>query len=290
MEEKVIVKRSAKKKFGIFLHNFLIAVFAAIWLIPIFWLVCSSLSAYTGMNTSRFFPEEWSLANYKALLFETDSVANFPAWFKNTMIVAIFTCLISTVFVVMVSYAMSCMRFNGRRALMNISVMFNLFPGVLSMIAIYFVLKMLGLTNSHIGLIAAYSGASGLGYLICKGFFDTVPQSLRDAAKIDGASEAKTFTSIVLPISRPIIVYTVISSFMVPWMDFVMAKIILNEGISSKWTVAIGLYKMVEREKINDYFTQFCAGGVIVSIPISILFFIMQKCYVEGITGGAVKG
>lgn len=290
MDDKIVVKRSAKKTFSVVLHNVLIAIFAFIWLIPIIWLVASSLSDYTGMNTSRFFPEKWSIKNYKALLFETDSVANFPAWFMNTLIVAIFTCIISTIFVVMVSYAMSCMRFKGRRAMMNLSVMFNLFPGVLSMIAIYFVLKMLGLTNSHLGLILAYSGASGLGYLICKGFFDTVPQSLRDAAKIDGASEARTFTSIVLPISRPIIVYTVISSFMVPWMDFVMAKIILNEGISKKWTVAIGLYKMVEKEKINDYFTQFCAGGVLVSVPISILFFIMQKCYVEGITGGAVKG
>jgi len=90
--------------------------------------------------------------------------------------------------------------------------------------------------------------------------------------------------------SKPIIVYTVISSFLAPWMDFIFAKIILNDGISSRWTVAIGLYNMLERSLINTYFTQFCAGGVLVSIPISILFIIMQKFYVEGITGGSVKG
>ena len=94
----------------------------------------------------------------------------------------------------------------------------------------------------------------------------------------------------VLPLSQPIIVYTVISSFLVPWMDFVYAKMILNAGISSQYTVAVGLYQMLDRSLINNYFTQFCAGGVLVSIPISILFVIMQKFYVEVVTGGAVKG
>ena len=126
--------------------------------------------------------------------------------------------------------------------------------------------------------------------MIAKGFLDTVPASLREAAYLDGASEAVIFFKVVMPMSRPIIVYTVISSFLAPWMDFIFAKIILNAGISSQWTVAIGLYNMLERSLINTYFTQFCAGGVLVSIPISVLFVIMQKFYVEGITGGAVKG
>ena len=173
---------------------------------------------------------------------------------------------------------------------MNLSVIVNLFPGVLSMIAVYFILKMLELTNSHFGLIIVYSAGAGLGYLIAKGFFDTIPNSLREAAYLDGASEATIFFKVVIPMSRPIIVYTVISSFLAPWMDFIFAKIILNAGISSQWTVAIGLYNMLERSLINTYFTQFCAGGVIVSIPISVLFMIMQKFYVEGITGGSVKG
>ena len=148
----------------------------------------------------------------------------------------------------------------------------------------------INLTNSYAGLIMVYSASSGLGYLIAKGFFDTVPRALCEAARIDGCSEARIFFQMVLPMSRPIVVYTVISSFLVPWMDFVYAKMILNAGISSKYTVAIGLYKMLDKSLINSYFTQFCAGGVLVSIPISILFMIMQKFYVEGITGGAVKG
>lgn len=275
---------------SIFFHNLLLLVLSVFWLIPIVWLVVTSFSAYPGMNTSTFFPEEWAVTSYRNLLFSADSVAQFPNWFKNTFIVAVFSCMISSAFVLMVAYATSCMRFKARKPLMNVAIILNLFPGFLSMIAVYFILKTLGLTNNHWGLVLVYSASSGLGYLIAKGFLDTVPASLREAAVIDGASQARIFWQVVLPMSRPIIVYTVISSFLVPWMDFVFAKMILNSGISSQWTVAIGLFNMLERSLINSYFTQFCAGGVLVSIPISILFIIMQKFYVEGITGGAVKG
>ena len=274
---------------SIVLHNLLIGVLAFIWLIPIVWLVCTSFSASSGMNTSTFFPEKWSAVNY-AKLFHPDTVAQFPQWFMNTFIIACFTCVISTMFVLMVAYAMSVMRFPMRKPLMNLAVILNLFPGMLAMIAVYFTLKSFNLTNSYAGLIMVYSGSAGMGYLIAKGFFDTVPRALCEAARIDGCTEARIFWNIILPMSRPIIVYTVISSFLVPWMDFVYAKMILNAGISANYTVAIGLYKMLDKSLINSYFTQFCAGGVLVSIPISILFIIMQKFYVEGITGGAVKG
>ncbi|WP_318708016.1 sugar ABC transporter permease [Candidatus Acetatifactor stercoripullorum] len=279
-----------KKTINLILRHVLLAFLAFIWLIPIVWLLVTSFSAYTGMNTSTFFPEEWSAVNYKNLLFSADSVAQFPNWFKNTFIIACFTCVISTIFVLMVAYATSCMRFKMRKPLMNVGVILNLFPGVLSMIAVYFILRTLDLTNTHLGLILVYSAGSGLGYLIAKGFFDTIPTSLREAAYLDGASEATIFWKVVIPMSRPIIVYTVISSFLVPWMDFVYAKMMLNSGISSQWTVAIGLYNMLDKSLINTYFTQFCAGGVLVSIPISALFVIMQKFYVEGVTGGSVKG
>ncbi|MBQ7954191.1 MAG: ABC transporter permease subunit [Lachnospiraceae bacterium] len=281
---------SRKKVINTILLNGTLAVLAVVWLVPIVWLFVTSLSGYDGMNTHRFFPETFTLRNYTRILFEPDTVAQFPAWFKNTFLIAIFTCLISSSFVLMVSYAMSCMRFPGRKGLMNAAVMLQLFPGFLSMIAIYFILKSVNLTNSHIGMVLVYSGGAGLGYLVAKGFFDTIPSSLREAAYIEGASEARTFMTIVLPLSRPIIVYTVISSFLAPWTDFVFAKIILNSGISTDWTVAIGLYNMLNRTLIPTYFSRFCAGGVLVGIPISILFIIMQKFYVEGITGGSVKG
>lgn len=281
--------KAKKVLMSILRHGFLV-VLCTIWLIPIIWVVLNSFSIDPGINIRQFMPEAYTLANYDKLLFGSDTISQFPNWFKNTLIIGICTCIISTSFTLMVAYAMSCMRFKSRKTLMNLSVTINLFPGVLAMIAVYFVLKNAGLTNSHLGLILVYSGSSGLGYLIAKGFFDTVPDTLREAAKIDGASEARTFFQVVLPMSKSIVVYTVISAFLAPWADFVYAKLILNSGIASDWTVAIGLYNMVDRIKINSYFSQFCAGGVLVSIPISILFIIMQKFYVEGITNGAVKG
>lgn len=279
-----------RKTVSLVIRHVILALLSFIWLVPIFWLLVTSFSTDKGINFKTFFPEGYTLWNYSAILFQSDSVAQFPRWFMNTLIVACFNCVISTCFVLMVAYAMSCCRFKGRKLLQNLSVTINLFPGVLAMIAVYFVLKNLGLTNSYAGLIMVYAGSSGLGYLICKGFFDTVPVSLREAAKLDGASEARIFFQIVIPMSKPILVYTIINSFMVPWTDFVMAKMILNSGISTDWTVAIGLYNMLDRVLINSYFSRFCAGGVLVSIPISILFVIMQKFYVEGITGGADKG
>lgn len=281
--------RSVKRVLRLVPHNAFIALLCVIWIIPIVWLVCTSFSAYSGMNTSTFFPETWSAVHYAKLL-TPDTVNQFPTWFMNTFKIACWTCVISTLFVLMVAYAMSVMRFKARKPLMNFAVLLNLFPGMLSMIAVYFTLKTFNLTNSHIGLILVYSASSGLGYLIAKGFFDTVPRSLCEAARLDGCNEAMIFWKIVIPTSKPIIVYTVINSFLAPWMDFVFAKMILNAGISANYTVAVGLYRMLEKSLINTYFTQFCCGGVLVSIPISILFFIMQKFYVEGVTNGAVKG
>lgn len=279
-----------KKKVKVVFHHLLLAALSFVWLIPILWLVVTSLSGYKGINTMHFFPTRWSWDNYAQLFFRPDTVANFPAWFKNSMIIGVFTCVISTSFVLMVAYAMSCMRFKGRKALMSFAIILGMFPGVLSMIAVYFVMKMLNLSNSLVGLVFIYSAGSGLGYLICKGFFDTIPVSLRESAKLEGASELTIFSRIVIPLSKPIVVYTVINSFLTPWMDFVMARLMIRSKDPCDWTVAMGLYNLVQKTLVGEYFSVFCAGGVIVAIPISILFVYMQKFYVEGIAGGAVKG
>lgn len=279
------------KTIRVVIRHIVLAFLAAFWLIPILWLVVTSFGIDKGPNISTFFPKAYTLAHYKAILFPgSDSVNQFPQWFMNTFIIAIFVCIISTLFVLMVAYAMSCMRFKARKPLMNIAIILNLFPGFLSMVAVYFIMKEIGLTNSKIGMVIVYSAGSGLGYLIAKGFFDTISKSLREAAYIEGANEFTVFWKIIIPLSKPIVVYTVINSFLAPWMDFVLASLMLNSGVSAEKTVALGLFSMVDKINRNNYFAQFCAGGVIVSIPISILFVIMQKFYVEGITGGSVKG
>lgn len=279
------------KTIRIVIRHVVLAFLAAFWLIPILWLVVTSFGVDKGPNISTFFPKAYTLAHYKAILSPgADSVNQFPQWFMNTFVIAIFTCIISTLFVLMVAYAMSCMRFKARKPLMNIAIILNLFPGFLSMVAVYFIMKEIGLTNSKIGMVIVYSAGSGIGYLIAKGFFDTISKSLRESAYLEGANEFTVFWKIIIPLSKPIVVYTVINSFLAPWMDFVMASLMLNSGVSAEKTVALGLFSMVDKVNRNNYFAQFCAGGVIVSIPISILFVIMQKFYVEGITGGSVKG
>ena len=272
-----------------FLHHALLVLLAAIWLLPILWLVLTSFGVDEGPNIARFFPEEYTLRHYAELL-HPDSVSNFPRWFTNTLIVAIFTCVISTAFVLMTAYAMSFLRFRGRRGLMNTAIILNLFPGFLGMIAVYFILREAGLTNSLTGLVIVYSANAGVDYLIAKGFFDTVSPSLREAAWVEGANEWMVFTRIILPLARPIVVYTVISSFLYPWMDFVYASLIMSSGVAADKTVALGLFSLVDKTNRNRYFAQFCAAGVIVSLPISVLFIIMQRFYVEGVTAGATKG
>lgn len=185
---------------------------------------------------------------------------------------------------------MSRLRFKWRKKLMNIGIIVGLFPGVLSVIAVYFILKTVGLTGTLLALIIIYSAGSGLGYLVAKGFFDTIPKSLDESAKIEGARHWDIFWKIIIPLSKPIIVYTVLVSFLAPWVDFYLARIIIPPTAQNNMTVAVGLFRMLDRNLINSYFGNFAAGAVIVSIPISTLFIIMQGFYVEGVTGGSVKG
>ena len=277
------------KQLRLVIRHVILALLALFWLIPIIWLVLCSFGTDKGPNISSFFPRGYTIEHYVNLLTaDSTSVSQFPQWFMNTFIIAVFVCIISSIFVLMVAYAMSCMRFKLRKPLMNAAIIMNLFPGFLSMIAVYFIMKNLGLTDKRVGMIIVYSAGSGLGYLIAKGFFDTISKSLREAAYLEGANELTVFWKIIVPLSKPIIVYTVINAFLAPWMDFVFASIMLSSNANK--TVAMGLFSMVDKVNRNNYFAQFCAGGVLVSIPISVLFFIMQKFYVEGITGGSVKG
>ena len=271
-------------------HNLLLALLATLWLLPILWLVLTSFGVDEGPNIASFFPKGYTLRHYQELLFSPGSVSSFPRWFLNTLIVAIFNCALSTALVLMTAYAMSFLRFRFRRGMMSIAIVLNLFPGFLGMIAVYFILREAGLTNSLLGLVIVYSGGAALDYLIAKGFFDTVSPSLREAAWLEGANEFTVFTQIVLPLAKPIVVYTVINSFLYPWMDFVYASIIMSSGVAADKTVALGLFSLVDKVNRNRYFAQFCAGGVLVSLPISVLFIIMQRYYVEGVTAGATKG
>ena len=279
-------KRVAKNS----LIHIILGILVVIWLFPIFWIVMTSFRAESGAYTSYFFPKGLTFNNYTRLFTET-TLLNFPRAFMNTLIIAIFSCLITTVFVLSVSYCMSRLRFKMRKPFMNIAMILGLFPSFMSMIAVYYILKALGLAQGsmiRIALIIVFSAGSGVGFYVAKGFFDTIPKALDEAAIIDGATRWQVFTKITVPLSKPIIVYTVLTSFMGPWVDFIFAKVICRAD-SQYYTVSIGLWKMLEKEYVDSWYTCFAAGAVVVSVPIAILFLITQKFYVEGMSG-AVKG
>lgn len=274
---------------------------SVVWLLPFLYLIVQSLTSSPGISTNLWpnFPtvkdEYWTIWAYKALFTQTETY-NFGRWYLNTLCIAAITSVCQTVITLLVAYTFSRLRFKGRKSLMKFMLIITMFPGFLSMICIYSVLKNLGLAgnvNSPIGniggLILVYIAGSATGYMISKGFFDTISRSLDEAAEIDGASKNRIFWNIILPLSKPIVVYTILTTFTGPWGDFMFASMILGKNRDS-YTVAIGLQQFIGQTTIGTYWSRFCAGGVIVSIPIVILFFFLQKYYVSGITGGAVKG
>ena len=284
-----------------------LVILGIIWLIPLVWIVLSAFrcefqpdGTFIGRVTSNFFPRAYGLKNFRDLFTATYyGVSNaFPRWMLNTLIVAVVDCIISTFLVLSVAYCMSKLKFKLRKPFMNISMIIGLFPSFMSMIAIYFLLKSIGLTGnaqhpgySMIGLILAYSAGAGLGFQIAKGFFDVIPNALVESAKLDGCTNFQIFRRIILPLAKPIIIYQALMSFTGPWMDFIFAKVIIGADNPGYWTVSVGLYSMLfGTHPDTNLFTQFAAGCVIVAIPIVTLFMFLQQYYVEGVTAGAVKG
>ena len=269
----------------------LLAVLSIIWVLPIVFVVLTSFRKEKGTYKSYIIPKEFTLDNY-INLFKDNQILDFKQWFLNTLVIAIFVMIISGIMVLAVSYCMSRLRFKMRKPFMNIALVLGMFPGFMSMFAIYYILKGLGFLDTgllkQISLVMVYSGGAGLGFYMAKGFFDTIPIAIDEAAYIDGASKWETFRHITLPMSKPIITYTLLTAFMGPWTDYIMAKVILGQD-TKYFTIAIGLWTMLEQEYIQNYYTQFYAGCVLISIPIAILFLLTQKCYVEGVSG-AVKG
>ena len=279
-----------KRKVVNILVHILLAVLSAIWVLPIFWIVLTSFRAEKGSYVSTFFPKNYTFDNY-IRLFTNRSILNFPRMFMNTLIIAIFSCIISAVFVLAVSFCLSRLRFRLRKPYMNMAMILTLFPGFMSMVAVYYILKVLGLSEGamiRVAVVLVYSATAGIGFTICKGFFDTIPKSIDEAAVIDGATKWTLFTRITMPLSKPIIIYTVLTAFIGPWVDFIFAKVICRAN-AQYYTVAIGLWNMLQKEYIHEWYTCFAAGAVCVSIPIAALFIFMQRFYVNGMAG-AVKG
>ena len=280
----------AKRLTGDIITYIILASMCVIWLMPFFWVIMQSFRDGIGQYISTFLPQKYTIKNYVAL-FTDFKVINFPRMFMNTFFLACCSCVVSTFFVLAVSYCLSRVKWKMRKPYMNTAMVITLFPGFMSMVAVYFILKALGMTEGdkiYLSLIICYSAGAGVNFHVMKGYMDTIPKALDEAAMIDGCTRWQVFTKVTLPLCKPMVVYQIITSFMGPWMDFMFAKVIAGAK-SQYWTVSVGLFNMLEKEYVEVWFVRFCAGAVLVSIPISILYLLTQKCYQEAM-GGAVKG
>ena len=293
-ETSEVKKESMKKHIGLktqriisntIIHVILV-VMSVVWLIPFVCIVLQSFRVECTYQVGYVIPQQWGLDNYIKLA-QTD----FWRWYLNTFIIAIVSSILQTVIVLCMSYTLSRFRFKGRKGLMRFMLILGMFPGMLTMIILYKVLKDMGLTqeNAVPGLILVYIASSGMGYYVSKGFFDTIPKSLDEAARVDGATRMQILFKIILPLAKPIVIYTILTAFMAPWADFVFARYI-SMNTSAGMNVAVGLYSWLNKDQIEGKYTMFCAGGVLVAIPVTLLFMLLQKYYVSGVTGGAVKG
>ena len=257
------------------------------WLFPFFGIVLESFRVERPDQVSYLWPKEFGFDNYVRLFTKTD----FLKWFGNTAFMGVCTAIFQVFFILSVSYALSRMRFKGRKGLMNMMLILGMFPGFLTMILIYKVFVDAGLTESMapVGLVIVYCASSGMGYYVSKGFFDTIPKSLDEAARVDGATRFQVFYKVIMPMAKPIVIYTILMGFMAPWGDFMLARYIIHND-SLGMNVAVGLWSWLDKTTINSNYTMFCAGGVVVALPVTTVFLCLQKYYVEGVTGGAVKG
>lgn len=279
------MKRNAKKVrkiTDVVITYLILFVVSFVFLFPCLWLILASFSKSGSIYSfNGFFPSEFSLDTFKKLFTDT-TMYDFPKWFVNSLIVGLFSSLFGTILVILTAYVISFFQFKARKPLMKITLVLGMFPSFMGMAAVYILMTQFKMVNSLWGLILIYSAGAPMGYLVQKRFFDTVPQSIYEAARIDGATNARIFRTLILPISKPIIVYTALTSFTWPWSDFILPKLLLKE--KTNYTVAVGLMSLGETE-----FARFAAGSVFIAVPIVIFYFLLQKNLVSGLTSGASK-
>ncbi|ETT53444.1 sugar ABC transporter permease [Paenibacillus sp. FSL P4-0338] len=282
----MIIGRKAANFIRLCLSYIVLVALAVAAIYPALWILLASFRPGKSLYSKTLIPETFTLAHYKELF--TSPVYMFGTWYANTLKIAVFSMLIGLVLTLLTSYALSRFRFKSRKTTMSTLLILGMFPGFMSMIAIYLLLKEFNLLDTHLALIIVYAAGAPLGgTLIAKGFLDTIPRSLDEAARIDGASNFGIFTRIILPLSRPMITYIALTLFVGPWVDFIFAKLILRT--KENWTVAVGMWDMVNTMQ-NSNFTLFAAGAVLISVPIMILFGFLQRLLVDGLTAGASKG
>ena len=261
----------------------ILVILSCISLFPALWIVLSSFKVGNSLYSETLFPREFTLEHYIELFTNTD----YPLWFMNTLKVAFVSMLLGTTLMLLTSYAISRFRFKGRKATLTTLLVLQMFPGFMAMIAIYILLMQFNLLNNHWALILVYSSGAILGNVfIAKGYFDTIPRSLDESARIDGASHWIVFTRIMIPLAR-MLTYVSLMIFTGAFVDFIFAELILRT--EEQRTLAVGLWRMVSQRQSTE-FTLFAAGAVLIAVPITLLFIFLQRYLVQGLTAGASKG
>ena len=286
-EKKTHMSQKTKNRIGNTVIYIVLVIMSIVWILPFVFILFESFRVESTGLAGYIVPHKWGFDNYVRLFTETE----FPRWFLSTFLMGLVSAVVQTAFILAMSYALSRNRFKGRKLLMNAMLVLGMFPGFLTLILLYTLMEGWGLVgaNAPIGLAIIYVASSGMGYHVCKGFFDTISHSLDEAAMVDGATKAQIFFKIIMPMSKPIIIYTILMGFMAPWGDFVTARFMSNNDPLG-FNVATGLQWLMGETRVDRYYTTFCAGGVVVALPITLLFMFLQKYYVAGVTGGAVKG
>ncbi|GIO56191.1 sugar ABC transporter permease [Paenibacillus cellulositrophicus] len=267
--------------------SYIILIIMAIGSIyPALWVILGSFRPGKSLYSKTLLPEAFTLDHYRELF--TSSSILFGQWYMNTLKIAVCSMIIGVFLTLLTSYAVSRFRFKWRKTALSTVLILGMFPGFMSMIAIYLLLKEWHLLDTHLALIIVYAAGAPLGgTFIAKGFLDTIPRTLDEAAKIDGASNWTIFSRIILPLSRPMLTYMALTQFVGPWVDYIFARLVLRT--KENWTLAVGLFDMVSTNQ-NTNFTTFAAGAVLIAVPITILFIFLQRLLVDGLTSGASKG
>ncbi len=267
------------------IHCVLIIV-CIIALIPILYAFSVSISGNNSLISTKFsfIPKNLTFDNYEAVLFEEPVLL----WLKNSIILAVATVVISLTFAIPAAYAFSRFRFRGKKTILYILILLNAFPQILSMLAIYKLLNMIGQTDSKIGLILVYVGTMSIfGIWNMKGYFDTIPNEIEEAAQIDGANDLQLVTKVILPLAKPSIIVTLVMILIFVWNEYIFAITFMTGA--DNYTLAAGLYSLQATEMSGNW-PIFAAASLLISLPILIIFFKFQKHMVSGLTVGGVKG
>lgn len=279
-------RKQVKEGIGLTALNIFFIALCFVTLIPILYAVSVSLNGQNSLLSSdfSFIPKNFTLENYKEVLFGK----NILTWFQNTVLLAAVTVALSLLIAVPAAYCFSRRRFPGRKLILKCLVLLNSFPAILSMFAIYRLLRPLGLVNHRVGLILVYTGTMAVFSLWnTKGYFDTIPTEIEEAARIDGASDIQVVVRIVLPLAKPSIITTALQVLIYVWNEYIYATTFMTG--ESKYTLAAGLNSLQATEMTGSW-PVFAAASITVSIPVLIIFFLCQKYMTSGLTAGGVKG